>query len=131
MKLQIAVLDDYQQVASACADWHSLEQQADITFFHDHIADDAAVVERLKPFQVVCAMRERTPLTAAILNQLPNLKLIVSTGKRNASIDSKAAEQLGPEIYRLRGKRRAGTYLGLIDGYGPAYSARSRKFQVG
>jgi phosphoglycerate dehydrogenase-like enzyme len=94
MELQIAVLDDYQKVASSYADWHNVEEQADITFFHDHIADPAAVIERLKPFQIVCAMRERTPLTATILSQLPNLKLIVSTGKRNAAIDSKAAEQL-------------------------------------
>jgi len=63
--------------------------------FNDHFADPAAVVERLRPFDVVCVMRERTPLSRDILQQLPRLKLIASTGLRNASIDMRAAAERG------------------------------------
>ena len=94
-KPKIAVLDDYQQVAFAMADWTAIKQEADVTVFTDHIAEEDKIIERLKPFDAICVMRERTPLTRSILSQLPNLKLIVSTGTRNASIDTKAVEELG------------------------------------
>lgn len=92
---KIAVLDDYQQVAFKFADWQAVTSKAEVQVFHDHVADEKAVIERLLPFNIVCVMRERTPLTLNILSQLPNLKLIVSTGMRNASIDVKAVEELG------------------------------------
>jgi phosphoglycerate dehydrogenase-like enzyme len=95
---QIAILDDYQRVAFQFADWTPVLAKAKVTVFSDHIADEAALVGRLQPFAVVCVMRERTPLTRPILSQLPNLKLIVSTGTRNASIDSAAAADLGITI---------------------------------
>jgi phosphoglycerate dehydrogenase-like enzyme len=93
--VQIAVLDDYQGVALQSADWAPLTDKAEITVFRDHLANQTAVIERLKPFEVVCAMRERTPLTREILEQLPDLKLIASTGFRNASIDLIAASERG------------------------------------
>jgi phosphoglycerate dehydrogenase-like enzyme len=93
--VQVAILDDYQGVALQSADWSLLEGQANITVFRDHLSDSTALVERLKPFDVLCVMRERTPLTRAILEQLPNLKLIASTGMRNASIDLAAAKDRG------------------------------------
>src|SRR5258708_9193275 len=92
---QIAILDDYQNVSQSFADWSALKQKAHITVFNDHLSDEAALIDRLKPFQVLCVMRERTPLTRNILSRLPQLKLIVSTGHRNASIDMKAAAELG------------------------------------
>jgi phosphoglycerate dehydrogenase-like enzyme len=95
---RIAVLDDYQQVALSFADWSPVLEKAQVTVFADHIRDGQALVQRLFPFQVVCAMRERTPLTKAILSRLPNLKLIVSTGKRNASIDMDTAAELGISV---------------------------------
>lgn len=97
-KIKIAVLDDYQQVALTTADWTEIQQKAEVTVFTDHIADDTAVIERLLPFTIICIMRERTPLNKKILSALPNLKLIVSTGRRNASIDNAAAETLGIAI---------------------------------
>jgi phosphoglycerate dehydrogenase-like enzyme len=97
-KIKVAVLDDYQGVAFTMADWSALKSKVEITVFNDHLADEAAVIERLLPYQVICAMRERTPLNRQRLEKLPNLKLIVSTGRRNASIDMKAAEELGIEI---------------------------------
>jgi len=96
--MKIAILDDYQNVALRLADWSAVRRHAEITVFNDHLADAAAVVERLRPFDAICVMRERTPLTREILQQLPNLKLIASTGPRNASIDSQAATDLGIAI---------------------------------
>jgi phosphoglycerate dehydrogenase-like enzyme len=93
--MKVAILDDYQNVALQLADWSAVRQHAEIMVFNDHLADPAAVVARLRPFDAVCVMRERTPLTREILQQLPNLKLIASTGPRNASIDTQAAADLG------------------------------------
>jgi phosphoglycerate dehydrogenase-like enzyme len=93
--VQVAIVDDYQGVALQSADWSELKGDAEITVFRDHLSDSAALVERLKPFDVLCVMRERTPLTRELLEQLPNLKLIASTGSRNASIDLAAANQRG------------------------------------
>src|SRR6202163_2962450 len=94
-KYQIAVLDDYQNAALECADWSVLRERADITVFQDHLADPDAVIERLLPFDVVCVMRERTPLPRKVIERLPNLKLIASTGSVNASIDVAAAGDHG------------------------------------
>lgn len=99
---QIAILDDYQKVALSYGDWSEIEELVEITVFNDHITNTAALIERLKPFQVIAVMRERTPLTREILAQLPNLKLIISTGQRNASIDIKAAEEFGISISPTR-----------------------------
>jgi phosphoglycerate dehydrogenase-like enzyme len=93
--MKVAVLDDYQNVALQLADWSGVRRHAEITVFNDHVADASAVVERLRPFDAVCVMRERTPLTREILQQLPNLKLIASTGARNASIETQTAADLG------------------------------------
>jgi phosphoglycerate dehydrogenase-like enzyme len=93
--VEIAILDDYQNVALEMADWSRLQGRAKISVFHDHVAGSQAVIERLRPFDVLCVMRERTPLPRAIIEQLPRLKLIVSTGPRNASIDTEAAAERG------------------------------------
>src|SRR5882724_4688170 len=93
--MKVAVLDDYQNVALRLADWSGVRRHAEITVFNDHVADPSAVVERLRPFDVVCVMRERTPLTREIIEQLPRLKLIASTGPLNASIDTHAAAERG------------------------------------
>jgi phosphoglycerate dehydrogenase-like enzyme len=94
-KYQIALLDDYQNAAFESADWSVLRDRADITVFQDHLADPDAVIERLLPFDVVCVMRERTPLPRKVIERLPNLKLIASTGSVNASIDVAAAGDHG------------------------------------
>lgn len=95
---RIAVLDDYQGVALSLADWSILGSRASVTVFNDHLVHADAVVERLHPFDVVCVMRERTPLTRAIIERLPKLRLIASTAFRNASIDVKAAEERGIQV---------------------------------
>jgi phosphoglycerate dehydrogenase-like enzyme len=96
--MKVAILDDYQNVALRLADWSGVRRHAQITVFNDHVADHSAVVERLRPFEVVCVMRERTPLSRSILEQLPNLRLIASTGVQNASIDLEAAAERGVEV---------------------------------
>jgi D-isomer specific 2-hydroxyacid dehydrogenase, catalytic domain len=96
--MKIAILDDYQNVALKLADWSAVVSTADITVFNDHLADPDAVVARLLPFDVICVMRERTPLPRGIIERLPRLKLIVSTGPRNASIDMEAVEERGIRV---------------------------------
>src|ERR1700730_9041659 len=93
--MKIAILDDYQNVALEMADWSVLSKRAEITVFNDHVSEPSALVERLLPFDVVCAMRERTPLPRNVIERLPELKLIASTGPGNASIDVAAAAERG------------------------------------
>jgi phosphoglycerate dehydrogenase-like enzyme len=96
--VKIAILDDYQGLAKKLADWSQLEKRARIDVFHDHLADPNAVVMRLLPYEVICVMRERTPLRREIIARLPNLKLIASTAPRNASIDMAAAAERGIKV---------------------------------
>src|SRR6266581_9082154 len=96
--IRIAILDDYQNASLEMADWSPLAGRAVITVFNDHLSDVDKVVERLLPFDVVCVMRERTPLSRQVIERLPQLKLIASTGPRNASIDVAAAQERGINI---------------------------------
>ncbi len=96
--IKIAVLDDYQGVALQLADWSPVTARASVTVFNDHIDGADALVRRLLPFDVLCVMRERTPLRRALIERLPQLKLIASTGRRNASIDAAAAAERGIKV---------------------------------
>jgi hypothetical protein len=89
---RVAVLDDYQDVARSIGDWPA---GLDVATFTDHLADPDALVERLQGFAVVVAMRERTAFPRAVLERLPDLRLLVTTGVRNAAIDVAAANELG------------------------------------
>ena len=93
--VQIAVLDDYQNVALRMADWSRLEREHKVTVFSEPFADVAAAVKALAPFEVLGIMRERTPFQRALLEKLPNLKLMVTTGARNAAIDMAGAAERG------------------------------------
>jgi phosphoglycerate dehydrogenase-like enzyme len=94
-RYKIAVLDDYQNAAMESADWSVLGHRVDIAVFQDHLADPDALVERLQPFDIVCVMRERSPLPRNVIERLPNLKLIASTGSGNAAVDVAAAGDRG------------------------------------
>jgi phosphoglycerate dehydrogenase-like enzyme len=96
--MKIAILDDYQDVALSMADWSAIARKAEITVFTDHVADQDELLARLEPFDVVCVMRERTPLTRGIIERLPRLKLIASTGPGNASIDYTAAGERNIDV---------------------------------
>ncbi|CDP88959.1 MULTISPECIES: D-2-hydroxyacid dehydrogenase family protein [Mycolicibacterium] len=92
--LRIAVLDDYQGIADT-VDWSPIPRPPHVTALREHIAPGPALIENLTGHEVVVAMRERTPLDAALLAQLPALKLLVTTGPFNAAIDVAAAHRLG------------------------------------
>src|SRR5258708_26678558 len=94
-KYKIAVLDDYQNVALEGTDWSVLRDRADIAIFQNHLADPEAVIQRLLPFDVVCVMRERPSVPRNVIERVPNLKLVASTGTGNASIDAAAADDHG------------------------------------
>jgi phosphoglycerate dehydrogenase-like enzyme len=93
--MRVAILDDYQQVALASADWSAVRERAEIHVFTSHIGRTEALVNALEPFDVIVAMRERTPFDAERLSQLRQLRLLVTTGMSNASIDLEAAAARG------------------------------------
>jgi phosphoglycerate dehydrogenase-like enzyme len=101
--LRIAVLDDYQDVALRFADWAALPAGSRVHAFRDHLTDENAVAERLADFDVVVAMRERTPFKASLLERLPRLRLLVTTGARNAAIDVAAARARGVVVCGTEG----------------------------
>jgi phosphoglycerate dehydrogenase-like enzyme len=93
--MRLAILDDYQNTALEVADWDGLRRSVEIQTFHDTIASEDAVAKRLRDFEIVVAMRERTAFRRSLLERLPKLKLLVTTGMVNASIDMKAAGERG------------------------------------
>ena len=93
--MRIAILDDYQNVALSLANWESIGADAEITVFNEHMDNEEIVAAALAEFDVVVAMRERTPFPASLLDRLPKLEVLVSTGARNRSIDLDAATSRG------------------------------------
>ncbi len=93
-KPRVAILDDYQHVALTSADW-TLGDRVEITVFDNHLRDEDALAERLSPFEVIVAMRERTAFPESLLKRLPALKLLITTGPFNAVIDVAAANRAG------------------------------------
>jgi phosphoglycerate dehydrogenase-like enzyme len=89
------VLDDYQGVALGMADWAPVLDRVDVRVFREHLADVDELVEALREFEIVVLMRERTPFPRAVLERLPALRLLVTTGMRNASVDVAAAVERG------------------------------------
>jgi phosphoglycerate dehydrogenase-like enzyme len=102
---RVAVLDDYQRVAERMVDWRAALPAAEVRFFHDHLTGVDELAERLAEFEVVVAMRERTPFDRPLLARLPRLRLIVTTGMRNAAIDLAAAGELGITVCGTAGSR--------------------------
>jgi phosphoglycerate dehydrogenase-like enzyme len=96
--MKLAILDDYQRVALTMADWASLQDAVEITVFDRHLGGEDAVAAALQDFEIVCIMRERTPFPAGLLERLPKLKLLVTSGMRNAAIDLEAAGRLGVTV---------------------------------
>jgi D-3-phosphoglycerate dehydrogenase len=95
MPLRCAILDDYQNVALTFADWSKVKGDIEIKVFNEHLGGADNVVAALADFAIVCAMRERTVFPRAVIEALPALKLLVTTGMRNASIDLEAAKARG------------------------------------
>ena len=101
---RIALLDDYQNVALAMADWGSLPSTAEVVTFSDHVASDDALAERLADFEIIMAMRERTPFQKPLFDRLTNLELLVTAGMRNAAIDLDAATAAGVVVCGTNGQ---------------------------
>ena len=115
--VKVAILDDYQNVALSKGDWEGIAG-GEVQAFQDHLSDEDALAKRLQPFEVVVAMRERTPFPRSLVEQLPNLKLLVTTGARNASFDMAAIKERGITVCGTRGSRTSTAELtwGLILG---------------
>ncbi|MCV4272895.1 D-2-hydroxyacid dehydrogenase family protein [Pseudomonas capsici] len=137
-KTSIAVIDDWQDVASDVVDWSVLAPIGEVSFLHEFPADTTTLVQRLQGFEVICVMRERTLFDEALLSQLPRLKLLVTGGMRNAAIDIKAAKRLGIVVCGTESYKHAAPELtwALIMGItrnlvAEANSLRDGKWQVG
>ncbi len=116
MGLRCAILDDYQDVALAMADWSAVKADIEITVFNEHLGAADKVVAALHGFPIICAMRERTPFPRQVIEALPDLKLLVTTGMRNAAIDLEAARAhnivvCGTPVF---GNSTAGMAIGLM-----------------
>jgi phosphoglycerate dehydrogenase-like enzyme len=92
---RIAILDDYQGVAMECADWDSLPDGCTVKSFSEALGDEDKIATSLKDFDIIIGMRERTPFPKSLINKLPNLKLLITTGLRNMSFDVAAANEQG------------------------------------
>ena len=114
--MKLAVLDDYQGAAKDLTDWSKLPSGTEVEFFQNHIVEEDQLVERLKDFDMVMGMRERTPFTRSVLSRLPKLRLLITTGRRNASFDIEAASELGIAVCGTNGGGEGPTELtwGLI-----------------
>ena len=131
--MKIAILDDYQNIALTAADWGSLAKDAEIVSFTDHLSDEDQVAARLKDFEIICAMRERTPFTGSLLAKLPNLKLLVSSGMRNRGIDTAAAKEQGVVVCGTKsvGRPTADLAWGLILGLARQIPQEDRNVRAG
>ena len=137
-QMQIAVLDDWQSVASTVVDWSVLDSIGQVSFLHEYPADTDTLAARLQGYDVICVMRERTTFDEALLSQLPHLKLLVTGGMRNAAIDVKAAGRLGIQVCGTESYKHAAPELtwALIMGLtrnlvGEATSLREGQWQIG
>ncbi len=115
-RYRCAILDDYQNVALAMADWSKVAGDLDITVFNRHLGAADKVIQALQGFGIVCAMRERTAFPRAVIEQLPDLRLLITTGLRNASFDVAAARERGVVVCGTPsvGNPTAGIAIGLM-----------------
>jgi len=93
-----AILDDYQNVGLQYGDWQSLAGEVEVTVFTDHLFDEDAIAERLAEFHILVLNRERTPFPRTLLERLPNLKLMTTSGMYNRSTDMDGARELGIDM---------------------------------
>jgi D-3-phosphoglycerate dehydrogenase len=115
-KYRCAILDDFQNVTLKVADWSSVSSELDIKVFNEHLGGPDNVIKALQDFEIVCAMRERTGFPRAVIEKLPKLKLLITTGMRNASIDVAAATERGVTVCGTGsfGSPTSGIAIGLM-----------------
>jgi D-3-phosphoglycerate dehydrogenase len=116
MAVRCAILDDYQNVVLKVADWSKVKGDIDIKVFNEHLGGPDQVIKALQGFQIIVAMRERTGFPKAVIDALPNLKLLITTGMRNASIDTEAAKARGITVCGTGsfGSPTSGIAIGLM-----------------
>jgi phosphoglycerate dehydrogenase-like enzyme len=116
MAVRCAILDDYQNVALKIGDWSKLKGDVDFKAFNAHLDGPDKVVAALKDYAIVVAMRERTAFPKSVIDALPNLKLLITTGARNASIDTEAAKARGVTVCGTGsfGSPTSGIAIGLM-----------------
>ncbi|MBD8680393.1 D-2-hydroxyacid dehydrogenase family protein [Pseudomonas sp. CFBP 13719] len=136
--MRIAVIDDWQSVAESVVDWTPLQAVGELDFIHDYPGESAVQAERLAPYAIICVMRERTLFDAGLLERLPQLKLLVTGGMRNAAIDLQAADRLGIQVAGTDSYKHAApelTWALLMaltrDLLGEANSLRAGGWQIG
>jgi D-3-phosphoglycerate dehydrogenase len=114
--LRAAILDDYQNVALKLADWSSISKDVEVKVFNAPLGNDDAVIKALQGFAIVNMMRERTPFLRKVIEGLPDLKLLITTGARNASIDLKACAERGITVCGTggAGNPTTGIAIGLM-----------------
>ncbi|MET0867602.1 MAG: D-2-hydroxyacid dehydrogenase family protein [Pseudorhodoplanes sp.] len=113
MRYRCAVLDDYQNVALTTADWSAVTKELDVTIFNRGLGDLDAIARALQGYAIVCLMRERTPFPRALIEKLPDLKLLVTSGMRNASIDVAAAKERGIVVCGTEGAKHPTAELAI------------------
>jgi len=131
---RLAILNDYQDAARATADWTTLPRDVDITVFHEALPEDEAQrAMALEPFDVICMMRERTPMPRSLLERLPNLKLLTTTAMVNRQTDMAAARELGITVCGSGGAGNGTAELtwGLIIGLARHISAEHQNMREG
>ena len=92
-KIKVAILDDYQNVTHKFANWKVLGEKIELDIFNKYIGKDVNLTKKLFDYDVLCFMRERTPLPGTLIDKLPNLKLVITSGMWNASVDSAALKK--------------------------------------
>ena len=92
-KIKVAILDDYQNVSHKFVDWRVLSEKIELKVFNEYIGNDINIAQKLLDYDILCLMRERTPLSEALINKLPNLKLVITSGMWNASVDEEALKK--------------------------------------
>jgi phosphoglycerate dehydrogenase-like enzyme len=127
------VLDDYQGVALTAADWTPVRDAVDVDVFREHIVDEDALVAALQEHEIVVIMRERTPFPRSVLERLPNLRLLVTTGMRNASVDVAAATERGVVVCGTGGVATATAELtwALITGLARSVASENAALRAG
>jgi len=131
--MRCAVLDDYQGVALSFADWGPLAGRVEPVIFREPFADEDEAAKALAGFEIILAMRERTPFPESLLARLPDLRLLVTTGMRNAAIDVPAARARGVTVCGTRGDKNSTVEIawGLILNLMRKVSAESQRFRQG
>ncbi|MGF9695851.1 MULTISPECIES: D-2-hydroxyacid dehydrogenase family protein [Paenibacillus] len=110
-KLRCAILDDYQNVALSSADWMPILDRVEVQTFNNYMGSEEKVIQELQNYDIIVLMRERTPFPESVISGLPNLKLLITTGMRNASIDLMTAERQGVIVCGTEGSSNPPTEL--------------------